>query len=109
MTDARAGMGKNFGPPMTLANMRKSGVHGFIARCEACGHAADVNVDALAKTIVVPEVGLRLRCGSCGGSRSETRHIPRDATAGVREFGPVRRRLSGISWARKPIRSAIRS
>ena len=33
---------------MTLADMRQNGV---IATCEACGHAADVYVDALAETI----------------------------------------------------------
>jgi hypothetical protein len=74
--------GKNFGPPMTLANMRKNGVRAVIARCEACGHAADVNVDALAETIVVPEVGRRLRCSGCGGKRIETRpawHAASDA------------------------------
>jgi hypothetical protein len=43
--------GKNFGPPMTLANMRQNGVHTAIARCEACGHVADVDVDVLAGTI----------------------------------------------------------
>jgi hypothetical protein len=69
-------MGKDFGPPMTLANMRKSGVHGFIARCEACGHAADVNVDALAKTIVVPEVGLRLRWSSWGEPERDASYSP---------------------------------
>src|ERR1700721_507952 len=57
--------GKNFGPPMTLANMRQNGVHAVIARCEACGHVADVNVDALAGTIIVPQVGRRLRCSEC--------------------------------------------
>jgi hypothetical protein len=51
---------------MTLANMRRNGVHAVIARCEACGHAADVNVDAVAETIIVPEVGRRLRCSGCG-------------------------------------------
>jgi hypothetical protein len=78
---ARIG-GKNFGPPMTLANMRKNGVRAVIARCEACGHAADVNVDALAVTIIVPEVGRRLCCGECGGKRIETRpawHAANDA------------------------------
>jgi hypothetical protein len=38
---------KNFGPPMTLANMRSNSVRAVIATCEACGHKADVNVDAL--------------------------------------------------------------
>ena len=64
--------GKNFEPPMTLANMRQNGVHAVIARCEACGHVADVNVDALAGTIIVPEVGRRLRRSECGGSVPST-------------------------------------
>jgi hypothetical protein len=72
MTDARA-RGKNFGPPMTLANMRQNGVRAVIARCEACEHAADVYVDALAETMVVPEVGRRLRCSRCGGKRIHVR------------------------------------
>ena len=32
---------------MTLANMRQNGVRMVWAKCEACGHQADVNVDAL--------------------------------------------------------------
>ena len=52
--------GKNFGPPMTLANIRHNGVHAVIARCEACGHVADVNVDALAGTIISPRGGAAL-------------------------------------------------
>ncbi len=43
------------GPPMTPANMRKNGVRAVIASCQACGHKADVNVDALPETIFVPE------------------------------------------------------
>jgi hypothetical protein len=61
------------GPPMTLANMRNNGVGAVIATCEACGHKADVNVDALAPTIFVPEIGRRLRCSQCGGKRIDTR------------------------------------
>jgi hypothetical protein len=53
--------GRDFGPPMTLKNMRINGVHAVIAACEACGHKADVNVDALPETIAVPEAGQRLR------------------------------------------------
>ena len=41
-------MRSNPGPPMTLSNMRANGVHAVSAACEACGHKADVNVDALA-------------------------------------------------------------
>jgi hypothetical protein len=39
------------GPPMTLANKRRNGVRTVIATCQACGHKADVNVDALPETI----------------------------------------------------------
>ena len=66
---------------MTLANMRENGVHAVIASCEACGHAAGVNVDSLAETIAVPKVGSRLRCSHCGGKPINTRparHIARD-------------------------------
>ena len=73
LADVRASRRKNFGPPMTLANMRQNSVRAVIARCEACGHAADVDVGALAETVAVPEVGRRLRCGQCGGSRINTR------------------------------------
>jgi hypothetical protein len=58
---------------MTLANARRNGVHAVIATCQTCGHKADVNVDALAETIVVPETGQRLRCSQCGGKRIDTR------------------------------------
>jgi hypothetical protein len=40
--------------PMTLANMRANGVRAVIASC-ACGHKADVNVDALPETNVCPQ------------------------------------------------------
>jgi len=36
---------------MTLANMRQNVVHAVAATCEACGHVADVNVDALAGSV----------------------------------------------------------
>ena len=39
---------------MTLANMRQNGVHAVTATCEACGHKADVNVDALPESLTVP-------------------------------------------------------
>jgi hypothetical protein len=58
---------------MTLANMRANGVHAVSATCEACGHQADVNVDALSETLTVPEAGKRLRCVSCGAKRVSTR------------------------------------
>jgi hypothetical protein len=54
---------------MTLANMRANGVHVVSAACEACGHKADVNVDALPETVTVPKAGERLRCSQCGGKR----------------------------------------
>jgi hypothetical protein len=71
---------RNVGPPMTLANMRANGVRAVIATC-ACGHKADVNVDALPETIAVPEVGRCLRCSACGRKKIDTRpawHTARD-------------------------------
>jgi rRNA maturation protein Nop10 len=75
-------MRNNPGPPMTLANMRKNGVRAVSAACEACGHKADVNVDALPETVTVPKAGQRLRCSACGGKTISTRpawHTARDA------------------------------
>jgi hypothetical protein len=34
---------------MTSGNMRQNGVRAVIATCQACGHKADVNVDALSR------------------------------------------------------------
>ena len=57
---------------MTLANMRQNGVRMVWAKCEACGHQADMNVDALAETLMVPKVGQRLRCSRCRGKHINT-------------------------------------
>jgi len=61
------------GPPMTLGNTRMNGVRAVIATCEVCWHGADVNVDALAETVRVLDVGRRLGCSACGGKRVNTR------------------------------------
>jgi DNA-directed RNA polymerase subunit RPC12/RpoP len=66
---------------MTLENMRTNGVHAVTATCEACGHKADVNVDAVPGTIVVPEARRRLRCSQCGSKRIDAR--PAWHTAGT--------------------------
>jgi hypothetical protein len=74
-------MRANFGPPMTLANMRQNGVRAVAATCETCGHESDVNVDSLPEATAVPQAGRRLRCGPCGGKRISTRpawHTARD-------------------------------
>jgi hypothetical protein len=60
-------------PPMTLANMRADGVRMVIATFKACGHKADVNVEALPENMFVPVAGRRLRCSQCGGKRINTR------------------------------------
>jgi hypothetical protein len=85
MANAR---GKNFGPPMTLANVRQNGVRAVAATCEAGGHAADVNVDALAETIVMPEVGRRLPCSQCAAGAGSIRgqHGVQAATCGAGDF-----------------------
>ena len=64
---------RNFGPPMTLATKRENGPRAVTAKREACGHEADVNVDALPETITVPTAGQRLRCSRRGGKTIATR------------------------------------
>ena len=49
------------GPPMNLANMRQNGVRAMIATWEACGHKADVKVDALPDALGVPLVADRMQ------------------------------------------------
>ena len=62
--------------------MRQNGVRMIWAKCEACGHQADVNVDTLPETPAVPKVGQRLRCSRCESKQIKTRpawHTGRDA------------------------------
>jgi hypothetical protein len=103
-------MRSKFGPPMTLANMRLNGVHAFTATCEACGHAADVGVDALFETVTVPKAGQRLRCSRCGGKRVLTRPEGRgvmafqtlDQNARNRSASPSRRRSRTAALCPEP-------
>ena len=60
-------------PPMTLGNMRQNNVSAVVATCLACRHKADVQVDAMADGVLVPEVGRRMVCSACGGRQIETR------------------------------------
>jgi hypothetical protein len=64
---------RNFGLPMTLRNMRENGPRAVTAKCEACGHEADVNVDALPASVLVPDAGRYLRCSRCNARRVSTR------------------------------------
>ena len=64
---------RNFGLTMTLRNMRDNGAHAVTAKCEACGHEADVNVDALPESVHVADAGRYLRCSRCGGKTIATR------------------------------------
>ena len=58
---------------MKLANMRLNGVRSVIAACANCERSTDVNVDLLPETLIVAEVGKRLRCSSCGGNTISAR------------------------------------
>ena len=87
-----AGVDGGASPPMTLSNMRANGVHAVTATCEACGHKADVNVDALPESVTVPGAGNRLRCSQCGGKTISTRPAWHTARrAGVPDFRPSER------------------
>jgi hypothetical protein len=59
--------------PMTLGNMRQHGVRSVDATCEACGHEAVINVDALADEMYVPDVALKLRCSACDSKKIAVR------------------------------------
>jgi hypothetical protein len=59
---------------MTLANMREVlSCRSVDPECRECLHAATVDVDALPDELAVPDVGLRLRCSSCGSKQIVTR------------------------------------
>ena len=78
---------------MTLGNIRQNGVRMVTASCANCGHSADVNVDALPKSLYIPEAGQRLRCSQCGAKTISTRPAwhtggPRP---GVPDFRPPER------------------
>jgi hypothetical protein len=78
---------------MTLANMRLHGVRSVIAACVNCGRSTDVNVDLLPETLIVPEVGKRLRCSSCGGNTISARPLGIQANGrGFLTIGPNARR-----------------
>jgi hypothetical protein len=53
-------------PPMTLANMRESGVRSLAVTCHLCHHEALMNVDGYGDAVPVPEFGPRMVCTSCG-------------------------------------------
>lgn len=59
--------------PMDLSNLRENGARSVEARCEACGHEAIVNCDALPADLPVPDVTPRLRCSACGAKTITTK------------------------------------
>ena len=54
--------------PMTLGNMRESGVRSLWVRCGAlhCNHDAVMDVSAYADDVAVPSFGPRMVCTVCG-------------------------------------------
>ena len=81
--------------PMTLSNMRLNGIRMVIASCANCGRSADVNVDLLPETLIVPDVGKRLRCGSCGGNTISARPAWHTSQRqGVSDYRPERPLMS---------------
>src|ERR1700722_3017488 len=78
------------GPPTTLANMRRNGVRTVIASCEACGHKADVNVDALPETITSPR-----QADDCDALTAEVRRWIRDRLPLQEQLGEGRQTRKG--------------
>jgi hypothetical protein len=52
--------------PMTIANMRESGVRSLAFRCHRCHHERTMNVDHLPGDLTVPSFILRMVCTKCG-------------------------------------------
>jgi hypothetical protein len=98
------------GPPPTLAHVLRQG-DTVTARCQrhACGHAAELDVAALAERLgldcTVPAMRARLSCAKCGGREVGLTLSPRltggfgDESSQAR--GWLARRNPAISVARK--------
>ena len=56
------------GPPMTLANMRRQGVHHLIAYClnDSCRHQAVIDVSKYPGDTPVAWFQSKVKCGKCG-------------------------------------------
>jgi hypothetical protein len=52
--------------PMTIANMRESGVRSLAFRCHRCHHERTMNVDHLPGDLTVLSFILRMVCTKCG-------------------------------------------
>jgi hypothetical protein len=78
------------GPPMTLRNMRENGVRSISITCHLCHHAAVLNVDRFAETVVVPSFGPRMVCTGCGIVGADA--LPNWTERSQRES------LTGLQW-----------
>jgi hypothetical protein len=52
--------------PMTIANMRESGVRSLAFQCHRCHHERTMNVDHLPGDLTVPSFVPRMVCTKCG-------------------------------------------
>jgi hypothetical protein len=89
--------------PMTLRNMRQNDVRAVIATCQVCGHKADVNVDALAGTVIVPTQVDNCNAANAegSGSRRGPRGIRRDSGVVLRHSPEVPRLVAPVGLALK--------
>ena len=61
------------GPPMDLANMRDTGVHGLMVSCRSWHVAGVVSIDAYDGSLTVPSFGPRMVCQACGAEGADVR------------------------------------
>ena len=88
---------------MTLSHMRRNGVRAVIATCQTCEHKADVNVDALAETVIVPNAGGRSQpVRRASGLIRDPQGIRRDERVAALLHSPE------IPWRVSPVRLTLK-
>ena len=81
-------------PPGTIAGLRVHGATHVVAYCDngsfvgrtRCGHSARIDVSGWPDHVIIPDIGLRLRCSACGrkGKATVQPDYPKTPGMGVR-------------------------
>lgn len=58
--------------PVTVFDVEQRGAIAIYARCIACKHRVEIAIDDVDPELFVPDVGLGMKCGQCGGVEIDT-------------------------------------